>query len=509
MITNVDDIVEVMSEFAPPYLFIGSGFSFRYSNAPDWEKLLKLIAKKFDINLGLLMLGCKEESNPKKINYPKLGSDLNQKLERKKVELDANYDFRNITPIKEEVLDILSDLHKKVDNNLEEIKLFKKFVPKISGIITTNYDLILEKLTKEHDFKTYIGQSSLINNKLFFSDEIYKIHGCVTDRESLIITAEDYNKFENRQKYILGKLTVIFAEYPIIFIGYSLEDKNIKKILKDLMVSLSHEELKEISKKWLFIEYKQGEENLLLTERRIEFENGNKLIFNCIETDNYIELYKKLIKINFTLPPQKKIIKYVKKMIAEYELKPNSKIFVQTSDSIEQAIEAFKEGRQVSLTFGTTSEFLNVSYFGLMKDVVCDNNTKYSNETKGFTENYKKTVRGTYYPRYKYFSKEELIDIEIDLLTLDHFYWNISNSVDDNYKNSNIIKEKIQYWLKEIKLANETKTKDLNIKELELFLKEIFENRTSLEEIKEHYELKYETELKKLVTAYDILKYRS
>ncbi|MTI71705.1 MAG: hypothetical protein FH751_15770 [Firmicutes bacterium] len=504
MITKVDDIIEVMSEYAPPYLFIGSGFSIRYAEAPDWETLLKSIAQRYDINLGELMLDSRDENNPHKINFPKLGSLLNTVLERKKVRANADFDFRNITAIKEEVVETLLDIHREVDYESEEIKLFKNILSKISGIITTNYDLILEELTKDYDFQSFIGQSSLISKNLVFSDEIYKIHGCVSDRESIILTEEDYNKFHSRQKYILGKLTVIFAEFPLIFIGYSLEDKNIKSILKDLMNSLTYEELKKISEKWLFVEYKKGEEELLLNERRIELENGNVLIFNCIETDNYVELYKKISKINFTLPPQKKIIKYVKKMITEYELKPDGKVFVNATEDIEEMIEAFKEGQQVLLSFGTTREFLNVNYFGLMKDIVCNNNSKYSKETSGFIENYKKTVRGTYYPRYKYFTEEELIENGIDQLSLDNFHINVSRSVDSTYKYSSCITKRLHFWLKEIKEENE-----VDLEELEEFLKEIFESRNSLEEIKKDYEMKYETDLKKLVTAYDILKYKN
>lgn len=505
MITNVDDIIEVMSEYAAPYLFIGSGFSKRYANSPDWESLLKMIAGRYKINLGLHMLACRNENNPQKIDFPKLGSKLNEELEIKRVENDSNFDFRKITPIKEECVEIFKDIHNRINFESEEIKLFKEVLMKISGIITTNYDLILEELTKDLDFESFIGQSSLINKNLVFSDEIYKIHGCVTERESLIITEADYKKFENRQKYILGKLTVIFAEFPLIFIGYSLEDENIKKILKDLMISLSYEELKKVSEKWLFVEYKSGEQELQLNERRIELEDGNRLIFNCIETDNYTELYKKILKINYKMLPQRKAIKYIKKIIAEYELKPNSKILVQPAENIEEIISAFKEGQQVSLSFGTIKEFLNISYFDLMQDVICENNSNCSLRTKGFAEEYIKTVRGTYYPRYKYFTIEELDSFRIDQLGLEDINWTgvITKAVNDTFKNSSDIGQQIQYWAKEIVENN-----NLNLDDLRDFLKKLLENKSSLDEVKKVYSLKAETSLKKLVTAYDILRYK-
>lgn len=503
MITKVDDIIEVMSEYAAPYLFIGSGFSRRYIDTPSWEALLERIAQENNINFGLLMLDCRDQTNPKKINFPELGSKLNKALERKIVEENPRYDFRSITPLKEEIVRIFGDAHLRADYTCEEIRLFKTILIKTSGIITTNYDLFLEELTSELDFQSFVGQSSLIQSNLIFSDEIYKIHGCVTDRESIVITNEDYQKFENRQKYILGKLTVIFAEFPLIFLGYSLEDENIKGILKDLMVSLSYEELKKVSKKWLFVEYKEGERELLLSEKRIELENGNRLIFNCIQTDNYAELYKKLMKINFTVPAQRKVIKYIKKIIAEYELKPNSKIYVQSSENIDEVIDAFEQGGQVSLSLGTTSEFLNVSYFELMKDVVCESNSTYKIETSGFIENYKKTVRGTYFPRYKYFSENELQQYGIDVISLEDFNWAMGKSINNSYKDSSDLSKNLQYWLKEI-----SNNKIINIKELKSFLFDIFDQRTSLEEVRKDYLLKYDTDLKKAVTAYDILTYK-
>lgn len=502
MLNTIEDIIDLMADYAAPYLFIGSGFSRRYINTPDWETLLRIIANKYGVNLNLLMLECKDETKPRGINYPKLGSKVNEKLEIEKVSADPLYDFRSITAIKEEIVTLLHNAHLTCDLNNPELLVFNELLSKVSGVITTNYDLLIERLTENMDYQAYIGQNSLITKNLSFSEEIYKIHGCVTERESLVISEQDYRKFENRQKYILGKLTVLFAEYPLIFIGYSVEDENIRSILKDLMVSLTYEELKLVSEKWLFVEYKKDEHDLMIKERIIELEDGSRLIFNCVETDNYLELYKKLLKINFRLPLQRRVIKYMKKMLLEYELKPNSKIFVQPSENIEEAIEAFKEGKTVSLSFGKTTVFLDLNLFDLMRDVIFEDRSEYNKETKGFVEQFKKYIRGSYYPRYRYFTSSELDEYGIDQMDTSDINYVYNKSINDDYKTSPELDHQLQYWLREIQLRPES----VDIVELQGFLANIFGVRTCMDVIKRDFGLKQETNLKKVITAYDVLK---
>ena len=61
--------------------------------------------------------------------------------------------------------------------------------------------------------------------------EVYKIHGSVSDPSSVVINENDYKEFKEKSEYLAAKLLTIFMEYPIIFMGYSISDKNIQDIL--------------------------------------------------------------------------------------------------------------------------------------------------------------------------------------------------------------------------------------------------------------------------------------
>lgn len=504
--TDLDDIIDSLTDYPAPYLFVGSGFSRRYADAPDWETLLRTISDKFNINLGSIMRKCRYGNNLDDINFPLVGEILQDKLEEIKTENDTNYDFRNITAIKEECLEIFLNMHKTLNYSQDELVAFKKLLNNISGIVTTNYDQILEELSTDLEFESYIGQSSLVTKNLVFSDEIFKIHGCVSDRESIVITEKDYKKFENRQKYILGKLTVLFVEFPIIFIGYSMNDKNIKKILDDLILSLTYEELKIVSKKWIFIEYKKGEQDFIITERRIRLDNDQHLIFQCIEIDNYKGIYEAFSKIQHRVIADKKNIKYIKKMIADYEFRADSKILGINFDNVKDTIDSFKDKNAppVAFSFGTViqQDILNVNIFEVMKDLLFDTNECFKSSNIKFVEQYKLVMRGTYYPRYKYFSSDEIKKYGIPTLNYKDINWPSFRNISKQYNEIKDISDKILYWKNKI-----WKEGKIKIELYESFLKEIFEGKNSLKEIAVYCDVDVTT-IKKLFVAYDIIKYK-
>lgn len=85
-----------------------------------------------------------------------------------------------------------------------ELETFKNLKNKVSAVITTNYDCLLEKSIFADDYSVFIHQNDLFSADSYNSAEIYKIHGCVTDAESIIITERDYENFTNSRKLIIA-----------------------------------------------------------------------------------------------------------------------------------------------------------------------------------------------------------------------------------------------------------------------------------------------------------------
>ncbi len=88
-------------------------------------------------------------------------------------------------------------------------------------------------------YKTYVGQNELIFSAIQGIAEIYKIHGSIENPETIVINEEDYDEFQNKAAYLTSKLLTIFMEYPIVFLGYSISDANILRILHEIVNCLT------------------------------------------------------------------------------------------------------------------------------------------------------------------------------------------------------------------------------------------------------------------------------
>src|SRR5699024_9726916 len=86
------------------------------------------------------------------------------------------------------------------ENVEEELSLLTKARKNIGSVITTNYDQFVEQI---FSFNPLIGNDILLSNPY---GSVYKIHGCVTKPQKIIITKEDYEEFNSRYELIRAQL---------------------------------------------------------------------------------------------------------------------------------------------------------------------------------------------------------------------------------------------------------------------------------------------------------------
>ena len=295
-IQHVEDDIEacIDSMGCQPILFVGSGFSRRYINAPNWEELLIAMAKlcpnitkdyayykqsfKNEIDIGSSFIEPFKEWAWNKMG--EFSPDL--------FTVDHNSDIYLKFKISEYISRITpSDPISELNGLKNELIALKSINP--HAIITTNYDSLLQKLFNE--YIPIVGQQILKYNT-FSIGEIFKIHGCVSDPKSLILTRNDYNEFSKKKKYLSAKLLTFFAEHPLLFIGYSASDPNIRSILSDIDEIIS-EESELIPNIYIL----QWQENLLDSDypRRdtsISLDDHRSIRVKCIIAKNFEWVFK-------------------------------------------------------------------------------------------------------------------------------------------------------------------------------------------------------------------------
>ena len=258
MKNKIKDILNIHDTL--PILFVGAGLSRRYLGLENWEGLLRYLAQRISDNeFGFEMYNSMAESSTIQVGlYQKIaeliGNDFSKKwfIDDKFKEVREEYrdDIKNkVSPIKIEIAKYIKDNSLNfVEDQKSELELLKKVGKKsIAGVITTNYDLLLENILL--GYKAYVGQEELIFSQLQGVGEIYKIHGCCTNPSSIVINEEDYKEFDDKNAYLASKILTLFLEHPIVFMGYSIEDENIRNILKSIVRCLSKENLKKLKKR--------------------------------------------------------------------------------------------------------------------------------------------------------------------------------------------------------------------------------------------------------------------
>jgi tetratricopeptide (TPR) repeat protein len=198
-------------------LFIGSGYS-RNLRLPNWielaGKFVDALAEKDPSLVSLKTEANKPNANALEILSVLFGKGYGDTCKR----------------MLREVIDV--DLSRLDLRNQEKIwKLSSK-------IITTNYDRALESAITDElkdDVDVFTATSNAFG--LARTEDIsylFKIHGDIARPEGCVLFREDYDKLYKYNHQYLEQLKGICANSTLLFIGYSISDIEIERILKNV-----------------------------------------------------------------------------------------------------------------------------------------------------------------------------------------------------------------------------------------------------------------------------------
>lgn len=326
---------EHLSKFeTSPFLFIGSGFSRRYMETDTWKDLLQNMTSQLKLSKPFNFYKSKANSSLPEV-ASLIGKEFNQIWWEEDDFIQSKKDFSEETinvysPFKYEISKYIKEQKNILQNDelKQELNLLKKV--NIDGIITTNWDTLCEELFPS--YSTFIGQEELLFSELFNVGEIYKIHGCVTKPNSLILTEEDYKEFGDRNPYLAAKLLTQFVENPIIFIGYNLGDKNIQEILKSVVKCLTKDNIRKLQDRLIFCQWSREEIQTQMTDSVITIA-GSAIPIKLIKISSYIDLYTVMANNKRKFPV--KILRQMKGMVYDFVKSNKSKEKIYIADNLE------------------------------------------------------------------------------------------------------------------------------------------------------------------------------
>lgn len=247
--------------------FVGAGIS-ALSNAPRWSDMIDQICDFLKIERK------NKYSADDYLQIPQIFyNEINKDNEKYYSFLNKCLNANRLVP---------NDIH----------KLLYKFKP--SSIITTNFDDLLEESAANACYNMKVAASdteiSDINGERF----ILKVHGDFKHR-NIVFKEEDYLSYSDNFKLIETILKSVFSTNTVVFVGYGLNDYNIKLIL-----NWSKNLLKDKFNKPIFI----YTDDLPLTDSQLKYHvsrglsviDFHKYLCEQEYKDNYFIRYKTVLE---------------------------------------------------------------------------------------------------------------------------------------------------------------------------------------------------------------------
>lgn len=515
---NIEDVVEKFN--TTPFLFLGSGMTRRYYDLPDWKGLLEHFAREIrddDFAYSAYENRASKLETPVGL-LPKVAELIQADYDEKwfndasirNLEEDSLMKVKaGLSPFKAEIASYIKRNCVVVDKYRTEIEMLSKLSEKnVAGVITTNYDEFVEN--NFVGYTKFVGQKQLIFSAIQGIAEIYKIHGSIENPDSLVINEQDYLDFDRKSAYLAAKLMTIFMEYPIIFMGYSISDMNIQKIIKSIIDCLDVQQIKILEDRFIFVEYQPGKVGIEVSPYTIMVDD-KPLSMKRVVVEDFKLIYKALEGKKSKLPVR--ILRRFKQELYDFTV-----THMPTANMRVASIEDDRiQDEELVMAIGRYSDYGLRGLHGLKADewyrniVVEDIEFSADDLLQYAFEDLIKQNSGRL-PVNKYLS-EATGDYPncVELAKKQNFDYIISATIKRNRNKLGDYKSVRQIWMNE-KASLERATSliahllesDIDVNELESVLKEIFENDIN---ILQNSKPAIRTNVRRLLMIYDYLKW--
>jgi hypothetical protein len=98
----------------------------------------------------------------------------------------------------------------------------------VDEIVTTNYDELFERASRAIGREVSVLPHAPVAGP---GRWLLKMHGCVTDPDHIVLTREDYLRYDQRRQALAGIVQALLMMRHMLFVGFSLTDDNFHRIV--------------------------------------------------------------------------------------------------------------------------------------------------------------------------------------------------------------------------------------------------------------------------------------
>jgi hypothetical protein len=121
-------------------------------------------------------------------------------------------------------------IRSKCRKPLRAHRALARILPKI--VVSTNYDDLYERALDEQGTSvTKVVRPNDIPQVTDQRPTLVKLHGDVHSTDMMVLTKQDYRRWEDKAQSLVTQMLADLQRYAVVFVGYSLNDPNLERLL--------------------------------------------------------------------------------------------------------------------------------------------------------------------------------------------------------------------------------------------------------------------------------------